>query len=137
MSIQGECNNFYANDLLISQLQKDEVLSCDVHLIAIRFATLYRHDVFFYYHGEILEIVLQVVFYNFMTFFLCPNIRWSLGAIMYEMLVGYPPFYSDDPMSTCRKVTFCKTPNYPYLQEEGQKSNCTGNYYGEMIGRTF
>ncbi|GJX36144.1 serine/threonine-protein kinase tricorner-like protein [Tanacetum coccineum] len=27
-----------------------------------------------------------------------------LGAIMFEMLVGYPPFYSDDPMSTCRKV---------------------------------
>ena len=25
---------------------------------------------------------------------------------MYEMLVGYPPFYSDDPMSTCRKVIF-------------------------------
>lgn len=35
--------------------------------------------------------------------------RWSLGAIMYEMLVGYPPFYSDEPMSTCRKVIidFC------------------------------
>lgn len=31
--------------------------------------------------------------------------RWSLGAIMYEMLVGYPPFYSDDPITTCRKVT--------------------------------
>uniref|UniRef100_A0A2K1YQ68 non-specific serine/threonine protein kinase n=1 Tax=Populus trichocarpa TaxID=3694 RepID=A0A2K1YQ68_POPTR len=29
---------------------------------------------------------------------------WSIGAIMYEMLVGYPPFYSDDPMSTCRKI---------------------------------
>ncbi|XP_021738949.1 serine/threonine-protein kinase tricorner-like isoform X2 [Chenopodium quinoa] len=29
---------------------------------------------------------------------------WSLGAIMYEMLVGYPPFYSDDTMTTCRKI---------------------------------
>jgi len=29
---------------------------------------------------------------------------WSLGAIMFEMAVGYPPFYSDDPMTTCRKI---------------------------------
>ncbi|KAL8550513.1 hypothetical protein ACS0TY_009076 [Phlomoides rotata] len=29
---------------------------------------------------------------------------WSLGAIMYEMLVGYSRFYSDDPMTTCRKI---------------------------------
>ncbi|CAI9782640.1 unnamed protein product [Fraxinus pennsylvanica] len=29
---------------------------------------------------------------------------WSLGAIMYEMLVGYAPFYSDNPITTCRKI---------------------------------
>ncbi|KAA3485394.1 serine/threonine-protein kinase tricorner-like [Gossypium australe] len=34
---------------------------------------------------------------------------WSLGAIMYEMLVGYPPFYSDEPMSTCRKIVHWRT----------------------------
>ncbi|MED6206829.1 hypothetical protein PIB30_030390 [Stylosanthes scabra] len=34
---------------------------------------------------------------------------WSLGAIMYETLVGYPPFYSDDPMSTCRKIVNWKS----------------------------
>lgn len=31
---------------------------------------------------------------------------WSLGAIMYEMLIGYPPFCSDDPRMTCRKVHY-------------------------------
>ncbi|KAJ1694029.1 hypothetical protein LUZ63_010727 [Rhynchospora breviuscula] len=34
---------------------------------------------------------------------------WSLGAIMYEMLVGYPPFYSDEPMNTCRKIVNWRT----------------------------
>ncbi|EPS64760.1 hypothetical protein M569_10013, partial [Genlisea aurea] len=29
---------------------------------------------------------------------------WSLGAIMYEMLIGYAPFYSDDTMTTCKKI---------------------------------
>ncbi|XP_019192151.1 PREDICTED: serine/threonine-protein kinase 38-like [Ipomoea nil] len=33
---------------------------------------------------------------------------WSLGAIMYEMLVGYPPFYSDDPITTCKKIVHWK-----------------------------
>ncbi|XP_042467882.1 serine/threonine-protein kinase tricornered-like [Zingiber officinale] len=34
---------------------------------------------------------------------------WSLGAIMYEMLVGYPPFYSDELMATCRKIVNWRT----------------------------
>jgi len=29
---------------------------------------------------------------------------WSLGIIMYECLVGYTPFYADDPASTFDKV---------------------------------
>uniref|UniRef100_A0A9I9EDR7 Uncharacterized protein n=1 Tax=Cucumis melo TaxID=3656 RepID=A0A9I9EDR7_CUCME len=34
--------------------------------------------------------------------------KWSLGAIMYEMLVDCPPFYSDDPITSCRKIVHWK-----------------------------
>lgn len=29
---------------------------------------------------------------------------WSLGVILFEMIIGYPPFYSDSPNETCRKI---------------------------------
>lgn len=29
---------------------------------------------------------------------------WSLGVIFFEMVVGYPPFYSEDPKLTCQKI---------------------------------
>lgn len=30
--------------------------------------------------------------------------RWDSQVIMYECLVGYTPFYADDPVMTCRKI---------------------------------
>ncbi|WOL04287.1 serine/threonine-protein kinase tricorner-like isoform X2 [Canna indica] len=49
---------------------------------------------------------------------------WSLGAIMYEMLVGYPPFYSDELMTTCRKIvnwrTHLKFPDEAKLSAEAK-----------------
>jgi serine/threonine protein kinase len=39
---------------------------------------------------------------------------WSLGVILFECLVGYPPFYADDPVSTCRKILkWNKTLHFP------------------------
>eukprot|EP00299_Pterocystis_sp_00344_P007850 c2731_g1_i1.p1 GENE.c2731_g1_i1~~c2731_g1_i1.p1 ORF type:complete len:521 (+),score=122.44 c2731_g1_i1:52-1563(+) len=29
---------------------------------------------------------------------------WSMGVVMFEMAMGYPPFSADDPMLTCRKI---------------------------------
>ncbi|GMH08545.1 hypothetical protein Nepgr_010385 [Nepenthes gracilis] len=53
---------------------------------------------------------------------------WSLGAILYEMLVGYPPFYSDEPMSTCRKIVnwrhHLKFPEEAKLSEEAKDLIC-------------
>lgn len=29
---------------------------------------------------------------------------WSLGVIMYECLIGYPPFYAEEPLKTCQNI---------------------------------
>jgi serine/threonine kinase 38 len=33
---------------------------------------------------------------------------WSVGVILYEMVVGYPPFFADDPSTTCQKILHWK-----------------------------
>lgn len=49
---------------------------------------------------------------------------WSVGVIMYEMLFGYPPFYSENPQSTCDKIVrwrhFLRFPReqHPHVPKE-------------------
>ena len=33
---------------------------------------------------------------------------WSIGVILFEMVVGYPPFFADDPSITCQKILHWK-----------------------------
>eukprot|EP00968_Pinguiococcus_pyrenoidosus_P005173 scaffold334_cov241-Pinguiococcus_pyrenoidosus.AAC.36 len=50
---------------------------------------------------------------------------WSLGVIMYECLVGYTPFYSDEPMATLRKIMRYKQfLEIPEPIQEGLSEDC-------------
>mmetsp|Transcript_11278 Transcript_11278/g.31423 ORF Transcript_11278/g.31423 Transcript_11278/m.31423 type:complete len:463 (-) Transcript_11278:133-1521(-) len=58
---------------------------------------------------------------------------WSVGAIMFEMMVGYPPFYSEDPMTTCKKIVNWK--HYLRIPEESKLSNAARDFIlGLMCG---
>ena len=46
---------------------------------------------------------------------------WSLGVIMYEMMIGFPPFFSKTSTETCRKILNWK--NTFYIPEEADISN--------------
>lgn len=34
---------------------------------------------------------------------------WGLGVILYECLIGFPPFFADGPVETCRKILHWRT----------------------------
>ncbi|KAK2956862.1 putative serine/threonine protein kinase [Blattamonas nauphoetae] len=42
---------------------------------------------------------------------------WSLGAILFEMVIGYPPFFSHSPSETCHKIlnhdSYLSFPSHP------------------------
>ena len=50
---------------------------------------------------------------------------WSVGAIFYEMLIGIPPFYSENPQITCTKIKNFKKylfiPKERIISSEAQK----------------
>ena len=56
---------------------------------------------------------------------------WSVGAIMFEMLVGYPPFYSEDPMTTCKKIVNWK--HYLRIPEEAKLSPAARDFILRMM----
>jgi serine/threonine kinase 38 len=50
---------------------------------------------------------------------------WSVGAIFYEMLIGIPPFFSDNPQITCAKINnykkYLSIPKERKISLEAQK----------------
>lgn len=56
---------------------------------------------------------------------------WSLGTILFEMLLGYPPFYGNDPSITLKHVVQYK--KYLKIPKEAQISNDAVNLMRRLI----
>lgn len=46
---------------------------------------------------------------------------WSIGVILFEMMVGYPPFFADTPSETCQKII--KWEKYFNIPSDAKLSN--------------
>lgn len=46
---------------------------------------------------------------------------WSIGVILFEMMVGYPPFFADTPSDTCQKII--KWEKYFSIPNDAKLSN--------------
>ena len=56
---------------------------------------------------------------------------WSLGTILFEMLMGYPPFYGKDQAATCKKVRNFR--QYFDIPRESQISPEARDFLCQMI----
>ncbi|ETO10445.1 hypothetical protein RFI_26933 [Reticulomyxa filosa] len=48
---------------------------------------------------------------------------WSMGVIMFETVVGYPPFYDDDALNTCKKIVHYRK-HFKIPTDIGLSSSC-------------
>jgi serine/threonine protein kinase len=99
---EGKANaNTTAADQLISSGDNNNVHSKDLRTGKARrenaYSTVGTPD---YIAPEVLAAQNGASGYSYT----CAVDWWSLGVIMYECLVGYTPFYADDPVTTCRKI---------------------------------
>lgn len=56
---------------------------------------------------------------------------WSIGVILFEMMVGYPPFFSDSPSDTCQKII--KWEKYFNIPTDAKLSPVAQNFIKSLV----
>jgi serine/threonine kinase 38 len=56
---------------------------------------------------------------------------WSIGVILFEMMVGYPPFFSDSPSDTCQKII--KWEKYFNIPTDAKLSSVAQNFIKSLV----
>lgn len=56
---------------------------------------------------------------------------WSIGVMFFEMVVGYPPFFSENPSDTCKKIV--KWKQYFTIPSDANLSNEAYNLIKKMV----
>ena len=56
---------------------------------------------------------------------------WSIGVMFFEMVVGYPPFFSENPSDTCKKIV--KWKQYFQIPDDADLSNEAKSLIKRMV----
>ena len=56
---------------------------------------------------------------------------WSIGVMFFEMVVGYPPFFSENPSDTCKKIV--KWKQYFQIPDDAELSNEAKSLIKKMV----